>query len=103
MVPFILRIIKAELPFFLKTVSGVPGLDYIYELLNICRKEISNLRVNEKKFSAILQIRPVFADSFFPIEGPSTPFYSLASQQSLLQFFSEELNTGLYQGNLVNG
>jgi hypothetical protein len=100
MVPFMLRIIKSELPFFLKTVTGIPGLDPLYELLNVCRKEIANLRIHEKKYAGILQMRPVLIDSLSPLQGPSSPFYSLASQQqSLFQFFSEELATGLFQGN----
>ena len=95
-----LRIIKAELPFYLKTVSGIPGLDPLYELLNMCRKEIANLKIHEKKFLGILQLRPVLLDSLSPLQGPSSPFYLLQTQ-NLYQFFSEELSTGLFQGKNI--
>ncbi len=79
MIPFSLKLIKAELPFFLKTASGLPSLDPLYELLDICRKEIANLKNNEKTFQQYSVTKLQFADSLSPIPSPSTPLPNLSS------------------------
>lgn len=53
MVPFELRLIKAELPYFLKTNSS---LDPLYELLAYCRQRIAKLKLAEDKRDAATTI-----------------------------------------------
>jgi hypothetical protein len=95
MVPFTLRVIKAELPFFLKNASGTPGLDQLYELLDLCRKEISILKSNEKKLKHALKPKPELVENLTPIPYLSSFNRSYGS----LTVTVEDIFAGEYEGN----
>jgi len=88
MVPFSLRVIKAELPYYLKAAVS---LDPLYELLSLCRKEISHFSTNEKREKTILFKNIDLADSLSPLPAPSTSFlFSILDSEEVFSRTYEE-------------
>jgi hypothetical protein len=74
MVPFELRLIKAELPYFLKTNNS---LDPLYELLAYCRQRIAKLKLAEDKRDTATSTSSAAAAS--PTASPNEIDAALAS------------------------
>ena len=72
MVPFSLRIIRAQLPYLLKTSSSVDGL---YELLAVCRREIAKYPTQEKNEEQ-LTVPPSLENAITPLPAISTGYSS---------------------------
>eukprot|EP01117_Protostelium_nocturnum_P003622 TRINITY_DN1489_c0_g2_i1.p1 TRINITY_DN1489_c0_g2~~TRINITY_DN1489_c0_g2_i1.p1 ORF type:complete len:427 (-),score=187.89 TRINITY_DN1489_c0_g2_i1:419-1699(-) len=86
-VPFSLRVIKAQLPEFLKTGNS---LDEMFQLLSLCKKQIETLNSNEESMrrkdtssSSVLKL----VDHLTPLFTPSSPFPSSPSSIPLEDFF----------------
>ncbi len=70
MIPFFLRVIKAELPFYLKTSNS---LDSLYQLLSYTRREINRLKANQQSNNSSnsssnnSSIKPELVDALTPL------------------------------------
>jgi len=102
MVPFALHIIKAELPYFLKTDAS---LDPLYELLTFCRAEIANMKINQARLSSVASSKPEFVDRLTYFPAPSTSYLTNPSSLSISDTFvgsvSETIQTWSNRENRI--
>lgn len=73
MVPFSLYLLKTELPYYLKQSSS---LDPLYEILDLCRKEISHLSSQKDKFDSVQLHNFQLEDSLTSLTPTSTPSFT---------------------------
>jgi hypothetical protein len=95
-VPFSLRIIKAELPFFLKTATGIAALDSMYELLTMCKKEIAFLKANDKQCRSAFKPKLQVPDTFSQLTAPYTTLNNLSPTTSVT---IDDIFGGTFEGN----
>ncbi len=89
MVPFTLRVLKAELDYLMKTNLS---MDPLYELLSLCRKEIANLKINQKKIERVFTPLSVL-ESLTAIPLSPTPSFNPTSS-----FVVEDIFHGTFEG-----
>eukprot|EP01119_Soliformovum_irregulare_P022310 TRINITY_DN7614_c0_g1_i1.p1 TRINITY_DN7614_c0_g1~~TRINITY_DN7614_c0_g1_i1.p1 ORF type:complete len:443 (-),score=102.42 TRINITY_DN7614_c0_g1_i1:39-1367(-) len=97
MVPFSLRITKAELAYFLKTDAS---LDLFYQLLAFCRNEITHLKTHGHKLAENYITDPSIIDAVTSLPSPSSSHFRKSAAGSITTSASEDPLRGPYTESL---